>query len=265
MPKKRSGLRAFLKGLPGAHAILRRRASRETDERFRREFESFAKLTDSAQDAERLALQWEDRYPCLDDRTSDTSFDRHYIYHTAWAARAVAELHPSEHVDIGSSLYFCSIVSAFVATRFYDYRPADLQLSQLVSGRADLLRLPFGTNSIPSLSCMHVVEHVGLGRYGDPLDPEGDRKAMSELARVISPGGSLLFVVPVGRPRVCFNAHRIYNFAQVCAAFGELALKEFALIPDDVAAGGLIKNPDPTLTDAQSYGCGCFWFRKPLP
>jgi len=47
---------------------------------------------------------------------------------------------------------------------------------------------------------MNVVEHVGLGRYGEPLDPEGDIKAMRELRRVLAPGGSLLFVVPVGRP-----------------------------------------------------------------
>jgi hypothetical protein len=64
---------------------------------------------------------------------------------------------------------------------------------------------------------MHVVEHVGLGRYGDPVDAEGDRKAMRELGRVVAPGGNLLFVVPVGRERVAFNAHRVYAWETVGA------------------------------------------------
>ncbi|HWW74963.1 MAG TPA: DUF268 domain-containing protein, partial [Pyrinomonadaceae bacterium] len=111
-------------------------------------------------------------------------------------------------------------------------------------------------------SCMHVVEHVGLGRYGDPLDPEGDLKAIAELRRVLAPGGTLLFVVPIGRPKIMFNAHRIYSYRQVVDSFGGLALKEFALIPDDPAAGGLIRAATEEQADSQSYGCGCFWFVK---
>ena len=89
---------------------------------------------------------------------------------------------------------------------------------------------------------MHVAEHIGLGRYGDPLDPDGDLKAMGELKRVLAPGGLLLFVVPVGQPRVCFNAHRIYSYGQIVEAFAKLYLEEFALIPDDSIDGGLIIN-----------------------
>ncbi len=52
-------------------------------------------------------------------------------------------------------------------------------------------------------SCMHTIEHIGLGRYGDPLDAVGDQTALSELQRVVAPGGSLLIVVPVAT--ACFN------------------------------------------------------------
>ena len=83
---------------------------------------------------------------------------------------------------------------------------------------------------------MHVVEHIGLGRYGDPLDATGDLKAMKELARVVAPGGTLLLVCPVGRPRVVFNAHRIYSVEQISASFPEFALAEFALISDGYSA-----------------------------
>lgn len=227
---------------------------------FLRDFRRFQKL--SGKGDERFALRWEDRYPCLEDQTPNTEFDRHYIYHPAWAARVLAKTRPEVHFDISSSLHFCSIVSAFIPVRFYDYRPANLQLSNLTSEAADLHALPFRDESIASLSCMHVVEHVGLGRYGDPLDPAGDLKAMKELGRVLARGGSLLFVVPIGKPKVMFNAHRIYSYELVRQAFAELALEEFALIPDSAQDGGLIYDAKREMADAQTYGCGCFWFKK---
>jgi SAM-dependent methyltransferase len=253
---------ALLRSLPGVAGIKRIIVRRQAALRFRKEFLAFEKLLAVVAGPQRFRLRWEERYPCLEDRTSFSGFDRHYIYHTAWAARILARIKPVVHTDISSTLYFCSIVSAFVPTRFYDYRPADLRLEGLDSGHEDLSRLSFVDGSIHSLSCMHVVEHIGLARYGEPMDMEGDLKAMRELSRVLAPGGSLLFVVPVGEARICFNAHRIYNYSQILSAFSELDLVEFALIPDDPASGGLLINPPQELTDSQQYGCGCFWFQR---
>jgi hypothetical protein len=135
----------------------------------------------------------------LQDATVQTEFDRHYVYHPAWAARIIKRIKPAVHVDISSSLHFCSVLSAFVPVKFYDYRPAKLELSGLTSEHADLVQLPFESNSIASLSCMHTVEHIGLGRYGDPLDYDGDLKAIAELSRVLAVGGNLLFCYTRGR------------------------------------------------------------------
>lgn len=225
--------------------------------RFARQFRAFSRLPG----ADRLPLRWEDRLPCLDDDTAAAHFDRHYVYHPAWAARILRELEPDLHVDVGSSLLFASILSAFVPTRFYDVRPPALRLDGLECHAADLTALPFPDRSIASLSCMHVVEHVGLGRYGDALDPEGDLRAMAELQRVLAPGGSLLFVVPVGRPRVRFNGHRVYAFRQVIERFPELALREFALIPGR-GPEGLVVGASEERVDRERYGCGCFWFLR---
>jgi len=207
----------------------------------------------------RFSIKISDFYPCIKEKTTKTKFDAHYIYHTSWAARKVKEINHTKHIDISSSLYFSSIVSAFIPVDFYDYRPAELNLSNLKSAHADLTNLNFLNDSLNSLSCMHTVEHVGLGRYGDPIDPEGDLKAISELKRVLAKGGSLLFVVPVGRPKIEFNAHRIYSYEQVLEYFNGLTLKEFTLITDE---GKFIENADKNLVKGQKYGCGCFWFIK---
>ena len=109
---------------------------------------------------------------------------------------------------------------------------------------------------------MHVIEHVGLGRYGDPLDPNGDIKAIDELKRVTALGGYIIFVTPVGRPTIKYNAHRIFSYEQIISRFSGCQLTEFSLIQDDNIGGSIFYNADPQLVAKQSYGCGLFVFKK---
>jgi SAM-dependent methyltransferase len=214
----------------------------------------------------RFLLRLRDLLLCLGDATEATPFNNHYVFHTAWASRILAKTRPQIHTDISSSLFFVTNASAFVPIRFFDYRPANIQLPGLSSEVADLCSLPFADRSVDSLSCMHVVEHVGLGRYGDPIDYDGDLKAVAELQRVLAQGGQLLFVVPIGaKARIQFNAHRIYTHRQVIDMFSSLSLKQFALIPDLAQDGGLVISPDEGLMERQQYACGCFWFVKDGP
>jgi SAM-dependent methyltransferase len=212
----------------------------------------------------RLLLSLTDLYPIVGEKTKTTGFDRHYVYHTAWAARVVQEIAPALHVDISSSLYFSGIVSAFVPVHFYDYRPAELELSGLESHAGDLMHLPFEDKSVQSISCLHTIEHVGLGRYGDPIDPEGDKKALSELKRVVAPGGSLLLVVPLGVPRIEYNAHRIYSYHKFTELVldSEFSLHEYAYIPQYPEEGPMIRFADKEKGKDASYACGCFWFKR---
>lgn len=213
--------------------------------------------------SDRLSLLVRDINPQIKDKTLTTGFDRHYVYHTAWAIRKVKEINPALHVDISSTLYFCATLSAFVPVDFYDYRPPELSLPNLSVKKGDLLALPFLDSSVSSLSCMHTVEHVGLGRYGDPLDPNGDLKSISELKRIVKKDGSLLFVVPIGGvPKIIFNAHRIYSYDQIIELFKDFKLQEFSLIPEAVENGGLLINASKEMADREKYGCGCFWFIK---
>lgn len=229
--------------------------------RFREQFLQFSRASVGSS---RFALRWEERKPCLHDQEGTTGFDRHYFYHVAWAARVLAEIRPAVHVDISSSTFFSAIASAFVRVRYLEFNPPVVDLDNLQTERVDLMRLPLADGSVESLSCMHVIEHVGLGRYGDTLDPEGDLKAMRQLCRVLAPGGHLLVVVPVGTPRIEFNAHRIYDPASVVAAFHGLQLEEFALIPDTALEGGLLRHAALERAAGQRYACGCFHFVRPL-
>lgn len=229
--------------------------------RFVGEFHTFCQMT-SGQMPPRFDSNWRNRYPCVNDNTATTGFDRHYVYHPSWAARVLAITKPPLHIDISSTLHFCSLISAFIPTQFFDFRPANIHLSNLDCKAADLLSLPFANESVDSLSCMHVVEHIGLGRYGDPLDPDGDLKAMRELSRVLAVSGNLLFVVPVGKPMVMFNAHRIYSYQQVIESFKNLDLVKFSLICEYPSSDGIREHANASEVAAQSYGCGCFWFTK---
>lgn len=231
--------------------------SKKTNIQYEKAFEIFQKTN-----GQRFSVLSEDKYPCLEDNTGTTNIDKHYVYHTAWAARKLREIQPAKHIDISSFIYFSTIISAFIPVEFYDYRPAFINLSNFKTGHVDITKLVFDDESIGSLSCMHVVEHIGLGRYGDQLDPDGDLKAILQLKRVLAKNGNLLFVVPVGKkPKIMFNAHRIYTYEQIIHYFSDLVLIEFSLIPD-VSNEGLIIHAKKTDCEEQQYGCGCFWFKK---
>jgi len=203
-------------------------------------------------------VRWRDAIPQLHDRTEATPFDAHYLFQDVWAARRIGERAPERHVDVGSRIDLVAFLTTITRVTFIDIRPLTAELENLETVAGDVLDLPFDDLSLDSVSCLHVAEHIGLGRYGDPLDPEGTTKAAAELERVIAPGGQLLFSVPVGRPRVCFNAHRIHRPAQVLAMFPELSLTEFAAVDD----GGAFGHHDPEELDDAVYACGLFRFTR---
>ncbi|MBI1194469.1 MAG: DUF268 domain-containing protein [Gammaproteobacteria bacterium] len=220
--------------------------------RFLREYRAYRRVSSEV-------VRFEDTYPCLFDRTAKTPFDPHYFYQGAWLARRLAEARPELHVDIGSSVLTIGVTSAATRTVFVDYRPLHVTLSGLDSVAGSITQLPFADGSLASLSCLHVIEHIGLGRYGDPLDVEGGIKAARELMRVLEPGGKLYLSLPVGRPRVCFNAHRVHDPAAVADIFPELRLMSFCCVDDQ---GYFHIESDPAAFRMLDYGCGMYCFEK---
>jgi len=200
-----------------------------------------------------------DLCPRIHDKTKTTRFDRHYFYQDIWAFRRIYESKIDHHIDVGSRVDFVGFLSSVTKVTFVDIRPIETTLKNLESIKGDILALPFKDNSISSLSCLHVAEHVGLGRYGDSLDPFGTKKACKELSRVLAKGGNLYFSLPIGKPRLCFNAHRIHSSKQILQYFDGLKLVEFSGIDDN----GIFKeNIDINAFEEADYACGLFWFKK---
>ena len=200
-----------------------------------------------------------DLQPCLGDWSTHTPFDAHYFYQGAWLARRICAAKIAKHVDIGSSVLTISVLSAHVETVFVDYRPLKVSLPGLTSIAGNILDLPFPDGSVESLSCLHVIEHIGLGRYGDPIDPQGSVKAALELQRIVRPGGKLFLSLPIGRERICFNAHRVHAPSSVADMFSQMKLLEFSYVDD----GGQYHEADPNESASHlEYGCGLFQFEK---
>ena len=212
----------------------------------------------------RFEILLKDLQPFIFDATNETIYDRHYIYHTAWAARRLDGINPDIHHDFSSSLYFIAIVSSNHKINFYDFRKANLQLSNVQTYTADLTNLVnIRDGELSSVSCMHVLEHIGLGRYGDGIDPQGDLKAINELKRVVKIGGYLLIVIPIGaKAKIKFNANRIYTNSQIMEYFKDFELINSTLITDYDHQVHLINNPNKSDYVIQEHGCACYHFKK---
>lgn len=198
-------------------------------------------------------------YPCIHDKTQTTSFDSHYFYQDIWAFKKIYEAKVDHHVDVGSRVDFVGFLTAITKVTFIDIRPLMANLENLDSRKGSILSMPFEDNAIQSLSSLHVAEHIGLGRYGDPLDPLGTKKACEELSRTLAVDGNLYFSLPVGKPRICFNAHRIHSPKQIVEYFGDLELVEFSGIDDK---GNFRKNIPMSILENSNYACGLFHFTR---
>ncbi len=205
------------------------------------------------------SLKLSDSYPCLDDSVALTPFDPHYFYQGAWLSRRLVSANPDLHVDIGSSVLSIGVISGHTPTVFVDYRPLNAKLEGMLSIGANIIQLPFADSSVSSLSCMHVIEHIGLGRYGDPIDPCGAALAAGELSRVLALHGRLYLTAPVGRERVCFNAHRVFSPVDLPSMFQGLSVRSFSWV-DDTGKFHVEANPADAVDS--EYACGFYEFEK---
>jgi hypothetical protein len=197
--------------------------------------------------------------PSIHEKDDTHEFDAHYQYQPLWALKKISAIHPAKHIDVGSQLNFGLTLSLNTPVEFIDLRKLNINWPNYTMKAGSILDLPYETNSIDSLSCMHVIEHIGLGRYGDPLNPNGSIEAAKELSRVVKSGGNFFLTTPVGKAKVAFNSHRIHTTKDILNMFNTFKLISFDVINDE---GNYVENVYPSVYDTSRYACGLFHFQK---
>lgn len=203
-------------------------------------------------------------YPCLGDRFEESGIaSGHYFHQDLLVARKIYERSPACHVDIGSRLDgFVAHVASYRGIEVLDIRPITKKVHNIVFRQFDLMK-PDGNfvEYCESLSCLHTLEHLGLGRYGDAIDVNGYWKGFETLFSILRPGGTLYLSVPIGPQRIEFNAHRVFSIRTILhMVAGKFDLIEFSYVDDD---GDLYENVSLTEDVIESsfncwYGCGIF-------
>lgn len=233
----------------------------EAKSRFRRDKKEYSRLNKR----ESFRVDPHFLYPCLNDWYESAGKIDSYFWQDLWASKLIYKNNPEKHYDIGSRV--TTFIAPLLAFRdevyLIDVRPLDISVPGLHFIQADATMLEgIEDDSLESLSALCSLEHFGLGRYGDPIDPESFFKAMSSIARVMKPGGLCYIAVPIGYEHVEYNAHRVFYAQTVVDAAKPLVLKSFSVTIGD----GIEENVDLHKydNDKESRGerFGLFLFTK---
>ena len=207
-------------------------------------------------------------YPILSDWSDQAGGGSGaYFHQDMLVARRIYESQPQRHIDVGSRFDgFVAHVAVFREIEVVDIRPMHNSIHNVKFLQADLMQsvapLLAGTDS---LSCLHALEHFGLGRYGDPIDPNGHLKGFKSLIAMLKPDGTLYLSFPIGRPVVEFNAHRVFDCEEVLRWPGceSLRLERFDYVDDEGALHEEIPLSEiPVRCTALVHGCGIYTFTR---
>jgi SAM-dependent methyltransferase len=206
--------------------------------------------------------------PCLYDWSEEGGTTKsEYFWQDLLISRMVFAHSPNKHVDIGSRVDgFVAHVASFREIEVFDVRPITTQIPGVIFKQADLMSpLTSMREYCDSLSCLHALEHFGLGRYGDPIDPKGFECGLANMAFILKPNGLFYLSVPIGIERVEFNANRVFDPRQIISLATQNSLELSELIV--IQVGGNVEKiefDEKNLYDLASarYALGIFVFRK---
>lgn len=208
-------------------------------------------------------------HPCLADRYAPSGQARgHYFHQDLLVARRIFIANPARHIDIGSRIDgFVAHVATFRSIHVLDIRAQESSIPNVSFERADI------TESIPnairgrfdSASCLHALEHLGLGRYGDRIDPGAYRLGLQNLSSLLTKNGMLYLSVPIGPQRVEFNAHRVFSVRFLLQLVENgFNVERFSFVDDNGDLHDDVPLSEKLADDNYgcSYGCGIFELRK---
>lgn len=202
---------------------------------------------------------------CLEDRFDEGGTAKgHYFHQDLMVARRIYQKQPNRHVDVGSRIDgFVAHLAVFREVEVIDIRDLTSQIENIVFKQVDMmseLDQAF-VEYTDSISCLHALEHFGLGRYGDPICADGYKRGLRNLTQMLKPGGRFYFSVPIGRQQIEFNAHRVFSLPYIRSLLEpDYNLECFSYVDD---AGDLHENASASDEAAEvsfecNFGCGIF-------
>jgi SAM-dependent methyltransferase len=205
--------------------------------------------------------------PCLHDWFEEAGAAKsEYFWQDLLVARKIFAAKPEKHVDIGSRVDgFVAHVASFREIEIFDIRPITSRIPGVIFKQADLMNPTAIEEYCDSLSCLHTLEHFGLGRYGDPIDPKGYESGIRNMARILKSGGALYLSVPVGLERIEFNAQHVFdpNTIVNIAKKNQLVLNGFTVFThSDGIVEMNLTNETLDAVGKERYSLGIFSFSK---
>ena len=180
--------------------------------------------------------------PCLHDWFEEGGATKNeYFWQDLLVARMIFAAKPEKHVDVGSRVDgFVAHVASFREIEVLDLRPIGAKVPGVIFRQANLMAPLKGMEGYcDSLSCLHALEHFGLGRYGDPIDTNGFECGFTQMARLLRKNGAFYLAVPIGRERVEFNAGRIValEFIQRLSLQNDLKIESLTFVREEGISG----------------------------
>lgn len=204
------------------------------------------------------------KYYIYDDKFNSAGEIGSYFWQDLWAAKKIAENRPKMHYDIGSRIdgFIAHLLTANVKVTLLDIRPLDVHIDGVNFICADATELSsIEDDSIESISALCSLEHFGLGRYGDPIDPEACYKCFNAIQRKVKTGGYIYISLPIGLEHLEFNAQRVFYAQTIINEFDKCELVEFSCANNQFEKDVPIKKYDEDINFG-GIRFGLFCFRK---
>lgn len=141
-----------------------------------------------------------------DASADSTEFFDHYDAFAFWVAARLAGSPRRRILDVGSAKMMCAMLSAQHEVTSYVLADCLDRFSAVRYVRHDIAdRLPAADGTFDCFTSSAALQLVGLGRYGDRLDPDCLPRFVGELDRVMTPAADLFVSMCLGPDLLAFN------------------------------------------------------------
>ena len=206
-------------------------------------------------------------FPILgENKMNAGSVEDHYFIQDLYVSQSIFSQQPENILDVGSRIDgFVSNVASFRKIDIVDIRPLSLKIKNINFKRLDITKnISKIYNQYTCVTSLHAIEHFGLGRYGDKIDPEGHLKGIKNIYKILKKSGILYLSFPFGPNRIEFNAHRVFSLSYIEPKLTEFfEIIEFSYIDDQNTFHQDIKLDSGYSNNFNcNYGCAIFKLKK---